>query len=107
MVPLHKIDKQRAPEPAAQERSSTDSYVARSPSASGTCARQPSSAAAAVGSRDTRLTSPRFQQLIESRDSHLAALTGVAFAEGVIVKEPLLRDSLFRLAGGANPGLRS
>jgi bacillithiol biosynthesis deacetylase BshB1 len=45
---------------------------------------------------DTRLTSPRFQQLIESRDAHLGALTGVAFAEGIIVKEPLLRDSLFR-----------
>jgi bacillithiol biosynthesis deacetylase BshB1 len=56
---------------------------------------------------DTRLTSPRFQQLIESRDAHLGALTGVAFAEGVVVKEPLLRESLFRLAGGANPGLRS
>ena len=45
----------------------------------------------------TRLTSPRFQQLIESRDAHLGALAGVAFAEGVVVREPLLRDSLFRL----------
>ena len=45
---------------------------------------------------DTRLTSPRFQQLIESRDAHLGALTGVAFAEGLVLKEPLLRDSLFR-----------
>ena len=55
---------------------------------------------------DTRLTSPRFQQLIESRDAHLGALVGVAFAEGLIVKEPLLRDSLFR-APGAAPGPRS
>ena len=31
----------------------------------------------------TRLTAPQFQQLIESRDAHLGALTGVAFAEGV------------------------
>ena len=55
---------------------------------------------------DTRLTSPRFQQLIESRDAHLGALAGVAFAEGLVVKEPLLRDSLFR-ASGAAPEPRS
>ena len=53
---------------------------------------------------DTRLTSPRFQQLIESRDAHLGALTGVAFAEGIIVKEPLLRDSLFRRSTPRAPG---
>jgi len=52
---------------------------------------------------DTRLTSPRFQQLIESRDAHLGALTGVAFAEGIVVKEPLLRDSLFRLPATTSP----
>ena len=45
---------------------------------------------------DTRLTSPRFQQLIESRDAQLGALTGVAFAEGIVLKEPLLRDTVFR-----------
>ena len=56
---------------------------------------------------DTRLTSPRFQQLIESRDAHLGALTGVAFAEGIIVKEPLLRDSLFRLPAPAATERRS
>ena len=43
----------------------------------------------------TRLTTPAFRQLIESRDAHLGALTGVAFAEGVIVREPLLRKTLF------------
>jgi N-acetylglucosamine malate deacetylase 1 len=48
------------------------------------------------GSVDTRLTSPRFKQLIESRDAHLGALTGVAFAEGLLVKEPLLRPTVFR-----------
>jgi N-acetylglucosamine malate deacetylase 1 len=56
---------------------------------------------------DTRLTSPRFQQLIESRDAHLGALTGVAFAEGLVLKEPLLRDTLFRDAGAVPPGSRS
>jgi bacillithiol biosynthesis deacetylase BshB1 len=42
----------------------------------------------------TRLTSPRFMQLIESRDAQFGALAGVAFAEGVIVKEPIVRESL-------------
>lgn len=50
---------------------------------------------AASGSVATRLTAPAFRQLIESRDAHLGARTGVAFAEGVIVREPLLRTSLF------------
>lgn len=44
---------------------------------------------------DTRLTATTFGQLIESRDARLGALTGVAFAEGIIVREPLLRTSLF------------
>ena len=43
----------------------------------------------------TRLTQSTFFQLIESRDAHLGALTGVAYAEGVVVREPLLRTSLF------------
>ena len=55
---------------------------------------------------DTRLTSPRFQQLIESRDGHLGALTGVAFAEGIVLKEPLLRDTLFRDVGALPTGPR-
>ena len=45
---------------------------------------------------ETRLTSPRFQQLIESRDAHFGALAGVPFAEGLVVKEPLVRPHLFR-----------
>ena len=44
----------------------------------------------------TRLTSPTFRQLIESRDAQFGALAGVAFAEGIVVREPLLRTSLFK-----------
>ena len=43
----------------------------------------------------TRLTASTFFQLIESRDARLGALTGVAYAEGIVVREPLLRASLF------------
>ena len=42
----------------------------------------------------TRLTSPRFQQLVESRDAQLGAQAGVAFAEGVVVRQPVLRRDL-------------
>jgi bacillithiol biosynthesis deacetylase BshB1 len=42
----------------------------------------------------TRLTSTRFRQLIESRDSQFGAVAGVAFAEGIVVKQPLLRPHL-------------
>jgi N-acetylglucosamine malate deacetylase 1 len=60
-----------------------------------------------AGAIDTRLTSPRFQQLIESRDTHFGALTGVAFAEGLVVKEPLVRPHLFRAwDAGSGPGSR-
>jgi bacillithiol biosynthesis deacetylase BshB1 len=44
---------------------------------------------------ETRLTATTFGQLIESRDARLGALTGVAYAEGVVVREPVLRASLF------------
>jgi len=44
----------------------------------------------------TRLTSPRFQQLIESRDAQFGALAGVAFAEGLVVRDPLVRPDLFK-----------
>lgn len=43
----------------------------------------------------TRLTSARFQQLIESRDAQFGALAGVAFAEGFVVKQPVMRQDLF------------
>jgi len=44
----------------------------------------------------TRLTSPRFMRLIESRDAQFGALAGVDFAEGFVVREPLLRPHLLR-----------
>jgi bacillithiol biosynthesis deacetylase BshB1 len=43
---------------------------------------------------ETRLTSPRFNQLIESRDAQWGALAGVAFAEGFLVRDPVLLPSL-------------
>jgi bacillithiol biosynthesis deacetylase BshB1 len=44
----------------------------------------------------TRLTSPRFHQLIESRDAHFGALAGVEFAEGFVVRDPVVRPHVFR-----------
>jgi len=44
----------------------------------------------------TRLTHATFQQLIESRDAQFGALIGVAFAEGLVVREPVERSSLLR-----------
>jgi bacillithiol biosynthesis deacetylase BshB1 len=42
----------------------------------------------------TRLTSSRFQQLIESRDAQYGAQAGVAFAEGFVVRSPLVVQHL-------------
>ena len=44
----------------------------------------------------TRLTTPRFQQLIESRDAQFGAIAGVTFAEGFVVRDPVMRESLFK-----------
>jgi bacillithiol biosynthesis deacetylase BshB1 len=44
----------------------------------------------------TRLTSSRFQQLIESRDAQFGAQIGVAFAEGFVVRQTLARPGLLR-----------
>lgn len=44
----------------------------------------------------TRLTSSRFAQLIESRDSQMGALAGVQYAEGLVVREPVVRETLFK-----------
>ena len=44
----------------------------------------------------TRLTVDSFRQLIESRDAQFGAQAGVAFAEGVIVREPIVRATLLR-----------
>lgn len=50
----------------------------------------------AGGRVTTRLTSSRFRQLVESRDAQFGARAGVAFAEGVIVREPIVRPDLFK-----------
>jgi bacillithiol biosynthesis deacetylase BshB1 len=44
----------------------------------------------------TRLNSPGFSQLIESRDAQFGALAGVRFAEGFVVTEPVVRDHLLK-----------
>jgi len=49
-----------------------------------------------TGAASTRLNTPRFQQLIESRDAQFGALAGVEFAEGVIGRELLMREHLLK-----------
>lgn len=46
----------------------------------------------------TRLNTPLFRQLVESRDAQFGALAGVSWAEGLVVREPVLRTSLMRQA---------
>jgi N-acetylglucosamine malate deacetylase 1 len=48
------------------------------------------------GAIATRLTDPTFRQLIESRDAQYGALAGVAFAEGVVVREPVQRSGVLK-----------
>ena len=48
------------------------------------------------GGVGTRLTSPTFRQLIESRDAQFGALAGVAWAEGLVVREPVVRPGLLK-----------
>jgi hypothetical protein len=43
------------------------------------------------------MTAASFRQLIESRDAQFGARAGVAFAEGVVVREPVVRSSLLRV----------
>jgi bacillithiol biosynthesis deacetylase BshB1 len=50
----------------------------------------------ATESTDTRLNSPSFSQLIESRDAQFGALAGVRFAEGIVVNEPVVRAHLLK-----------
>ena len=50
----------------------------------------------ADGAVSTRLTSPLFLQLVESRDAQFGAQAGVAFAEGLVVRDPIVRPHLFR-----------
>jgi bacillithiol biosynthesis deacetylase BshB1 len=44
----------------------------------------------------TRLNTPLFLQLIDSRDAQFGALAGVARAEGFVVREPIVRSSLMK-----------
>jgi N-acetylglucosamine malate deacetylase 1 len=44
----------------------------------------------------TRLTSPLFEQLVESRDAQFGALAGVKYAEGLVVRDPVVRAGLFK-----------
>jgi bacillithiol biosynthesis deacetylase BshB1 len=48
------------------------------------------------GSVATRLNTPLFRQLIESRDAQFGALAGVTWAEGFVVREPVMRGGLLR-----------
>ena len=50
----------------------------------------------AAGGAATRLNTPLFRQLIESRDARFGALSGVRWAEGFVVREPLVRGSVFK-----------
>jgi N-acetylglucosamine malate deacetylase 1 len=56
----------------------------------------PSQFARATGSAETRLNSPSFNQLIESRDAQFGALAGVRFAEGIVTGEPVVREHLLK-----------
>jgi N-acetylglucosamine malate deacetylase 1 len=50
----------------------------------------------ATGASETRLNSPGFNQLIESRDAQFGALAGVRFAEGIVTTEPVVRHGLLK-----------
>jgi N-acetylglucosamine malate deacetylase 1 len=53
----------------------------------------------ATSARDTvatRLNTRLFRQMIESRDAQFGAAAGVTWAEGIVVREPILRPTLMR-----------
>ena len=50
----------------------------------------------AGGAAETRLNSPSFNQLIESRDAQFGALAGVRWAEGIVTTEPVLLPGLLK-----------
>jgi bacillithiol biosynthesis deacetylase BshB1 len=58
---------------------------------------------AAQDAAETRLTSPLFLQLVESRDAQFGAKAGVGFAEGFMVREPVVRPLLVDRWPGAAP----
>ncbi len=48
------------------------------------------------GHRTTRLTGAPFRHLIATRDGQFGALAGVEYAEGVVVREPIVGPGLFK-----------
>ena len=48
------------------------------------------------GGVGTRLNTPLFRQLVESRDAQFGAQAGVTWAEGIVVREPILRPTLIK-----------
>ena len=48
------------------------------------------------GVAETRLNVGHFRQLIESRDAQFGALASVKWAEGIVVREPVVRESLMK-----------
>lgn len=48
------------------------------------------------GAVATRLNTPLFRQMIESRDALFGARIGVSRAEGIVVREPIVRSSLLK-----------
>lgn len=60
------------------------------------CHRSQFAPPSSAGVVSTRLNTPRFQQLIESRDAQFGALIGVEHAEGLIARELLVRDHLLK-----------
>ena len=54
-------------------------------------------APATGGAVATRLNTPLFRQMIESRDAQFGAQAGVRWAEGVVVREPIVRPTLLRV----------
>ena len=53
-------------------------------------------AAAGAGAVETRLTSPLFMQLVESRDAQFGAQVGVRYAEGLVVRRSIVLEHLFQ-----------
>lgn len=51
----------------------------------------------AADAAPTRLNSPLFRQLIESRDAQFGARAGVQWAEGFVVREPIVRATLSKV----------
>ena len=44
----------------------------------------------------TRLTTPAFRRLIENRDAGFGVSAGVAYAEGFVVREPIVRADVMK-----------